>query len=74
MTSWSREVEEEPWLEGKTKLLIRSWAAKKPTALRPAFPVSFAPHMGSATVRVNTAWTGVRKKSAPSRKKGLFSG
>ena len=74
MVDWSSEPCIEPWFEGKMRLVISSWAAKTPMAVRPDLPVSLVPQSGSATVRVKTAWSGVRKKSPPSRKKGRFSG
>ena len=69
-----REVDEDPWLAGKSRLLYLSLAAKKPIEFFPDLPVTLAPHRGSTTVRVNTASMGDMKKSAPSKKKGLFSG
>ncbi len=54
--------------------MTSSWVAKTPRVLPPCLPVSFAPHFGSATVRVKTASIRVVKVSIPSRKKGRFSG
>ncbi|OPZ40775.1 MAG: hypothetical protein BWY94_02508 [Actinobacteria bacterium ADurb.BinA094] len=51
-----------------------SRATNAPSAWTPIFPEALSPQSGAATLRVKTAWNGVVKKSAPSRKKGRFSG
>src|SRR5439155_1287115 len=66
-----------PWLEGNNRFVVASRAPKTPIADAedlPTLPESLSPASGSATVRVNTAWIGVLKRSAPSRKNGRFSG
>ncbi len=73
-TGSSRVADRENWLPGIRMLFVRSCATRSPRALPPSLPVTLAPAVGSAIERVNTARIGVPKKSAPSRKKGRFSG
>ena len=75
MTTFAAESPSGP-ASPATEPAAASFAARKPTDVRPTLPVIFAPQSGSRMVRVWTKLIGPNtlKISAPSRKNGRSSG
>ena len=74
MFSSSRKADLLNWLDGMMRLVRESCATIAPKAFLPSLPLALSPQSGSTMVRVSTAPMRVWKRSAPSRKKGRFSG
>src|SRR5688500_20269746 len=56
------------------RLVRESCATIAPNAFLPSLPLTLTPQSGATMVRVSTAPIRVWNRSAPSRKKGRFSG